>query len=106
VPTRNRRQFPDVFVEIFTGAATTDVTSIAAGGRATVALTIPGVALGDVFIGASTSIDVGNLILSGKVTAADTAQIVLENNTAGAIDPASCTYIGVFGRLNLPLLAT
>jgi hypothetical protein len=99
--TRKRRQFQDVFTEVFSGVVTVDIGSIAAGGRGVSgSITIPGALTTDVFIGYSSTIDPGNLVPVGKITAADTAVLAFENNTAGAIDPASGTYTVVFGRFN------
>lgn len=99
--TRKRRQFQDVFTEVFTGFITVDIASIAAGARGVSGnITIPGLLPTDVFLGYTSTVDPGNLIPVGKCTAADTAVLAFENNTAGAIDPASATYSVIFGRPN------
>jgi hypothetical protein len=103
--TRKRRQFQDCFSEVLTGSVTVDIASIAAGARGVSGnITIPGLAIGDVFLGYSTNgVNPGNVIPVGQVTAADTAVLAFENNTAGAVDPASATYTVVFGKLNADL---
>lgn len=98
--TRARRQFQDCFTEILTGKTVTDVASIAAGGRATVAVTVTGVALGDAVLAVYSSADPGNAIMTAKVTAANVVTVALENNTALAVDPASMTYYVIVGKVN------
>ena len=98
--TRKRRQFQDVFSEVLSGSLAVDIASVGAGARVTQNITVTGLAIGDPFITYTSSVDPGTLIVFAKATAADTAQLIFENNTAGAIDPALSTYTVVFGKLN------
>lgn len=103
--TRKRRQFQDVFSEVFSGTVVASVGIVATQARGTQAVTVPGVLVSDVCIGVYASADPGSLIMYGKVTAADTVTIVFENNTAGGITPpASTTYSVIVGRVNLDIL--
>jgi hypothetical protein len=104
--TRKRRQFQDMFTEVFTGSVVASVTIVGAAGRNTQAVTVPGVLLNDICFPVYTSADVGSLIMYAKVTAADTVTIVFENNTAGGITPpASTTYGVIVARVNPEILA-
>lgn len=75
----------------FYGSATWDPASIAAGAEAATDITVTGVALGDIVLGASVGVDVTDLVLDAQVTAANTVTAVLANNTGGAVDLASST---------------
>lgn len=74
----------------YTGSATWDAASIDDGNEVAQEVTVTGAALGDFAI-ASHGVDVADLVLDAKVTAADTVTAVLANNTGGAIDLASST---------------
>lgn len=74
----------------YTGSATWDAASIADGNEVAQEVTVTGAALGDFAI-ASHGVDVADLVLDAKVTAADTVTAVLANNTGGAINLASST---------------
>ena len=71
-------------------SATWDAGSIADGDEEAKDVTVVGAALGDT-VDVSLSIDVADLALTAKVTAADTVTCQLLNNTGGAIDLASAT---------------
>ncbi len=73
-----------------TGSDTWDPGSIADGAEEAKEVTVTGAALGD-FVRASFSLDVVDLVLDAKVTAANTVTCVLANNTGGAIDLSSGT---------------
>jgi len=73
-----------------TGSDTWDPGSIADGAEEAKEVTVTGAALGD-FARASFSLDVADLVLDAKVTAANTVTCVLANNTGGAIDLGSGT---------------
>jgi len=79
------------------GAVVWDAGSIAAAGNATQTLTVTGAATGDV-VQVSASIDLDGLVLSARVTSANTVTVRLYNATAGAIDPASATYSVIVTR--------
>ena len=76
---------------VFTGSATYDAPSIAAGGTTTTTVTVTGAALGDYVSSVSLGISSAGLVITGYVSAANTVTVVLYNPTAGAIDLASTT---------------
>src|SRR6478609_10379971 len=73
-------------------------TSYAAGALTTLTqtsttVTCPGVVLGDMCDGVSSSVDPGaGIILSCNVSAANTVRIQVFNSTAGSVTPASANY--------------
>jgi hypothetical protein len=73
------------------GSATYNPPNLVIGGRATTTVSVPGAELGDIVVGASFSLDTQGVEIWGYISAADTATVVFENNTAGAIDLASGT---------------
>lgn len=96
------RQFRGVYTQIASGFTTTDVASIANGAQAAVTVTVPGVTIGDGrwhVLSAGSTANFGALGITAHVTAADTVVIYLQNNSGGAIDPASQTYYVVCARL-------
>lgn len=89
----------DHFQKVFSALGTWDAGSIADGDEAVDTLTVTGVALGDIVLGVSCSVDVADLVLSAAVTAANEVTVSLANNTGGAIDLASAVYRVVVARL-------
>ncbi len=61
-------------------------------------ITVTGVALGDMVIAVSSSVDVADLVMDATVTAADTVTVVLANNTGGAVDLGSLDIKVLVGR--------
>jgi hypothetical protein len=96
-----RLQFQDLFDVVGAGAFTVNMGNAATGSGtfAVAQVTVPGAALGD-FVLVAAGVDVVDAALVGSVTAANTVDIVLLNNTAGAVDLASATYPVVVLRLN------
>jgi hypothetical protein len=68
-----------------------DVGSIANGAQSAINVTVTGAALKDYAL-CSASVDLGAVAMTAKVTAANTAQILLVNNSGGAVDPPSADY--------------
>jgi hypothetical protein len=95
---QGRQQLGGVFSNIWTAKGTIDFGSVADGDEAVDTIAVPGVALGDVVIGVSASIDVADINLTAAVTAANEVTVQANNNTGGAIDLASAVYKVVVGR--------
>ena len=85
-----RIKFQDVFDNVATGSVTADIASIADGNEVNQSVTCTGAALGDMVL-VSCSIDTADLTLTGTVTSANTVEVVVANNTGGAVDLGSNT---------------
>ena len=72
---------------------TIDVASVAAATSAEQTFTLRGVRVGDFVAVSKPSLTAGLAIGSARVSAADTIAIQFINATAGALDPASETYL-------------
>jgi len=72
--------------------------SIADGDEAARDITVTGVALGDMVIGVSLSLDAADLVVNASVTAANTVTVVLANNTGGAVDLETLDIKVLVGR--------
>lgn len=98
---RGSKQFQGAFSELWLCTETTLDFAAAATGSGTFAsvdLTVPGVALGDVVFGVSVGVDTVDAVIGGAVTAANVVTLTLLNNTAGAVDLASTTGKFMVGR--------
>jgi hypothetical protein len=80
--------------ELFLVVGTINLASIATGatGTDTGTITAPGVALGDIVLGVSCSVDVAGITLNADVTAANTIKVRGMNLSGGAVDLASATF--------------
>ncbi len=95
------KQYRGVYHEMWTVTDTALNFGNAATGSGTFAsvdVTVPGVALGDMVLGVSLGVDTVDGVVWGAVTAANTVTLTLLNNSAGAIDLASTTCKFVVGR--------
>ena len=89
----------DHFSKIYSASGVWDAGSIADGDEAVDTIALTGVALGDIVLGVSCSVDVADLGLTAAVTAANEVTVQLLNNTGSAVDLDSATYRVVVGRL-------
>jgi len=76
---------------IFYHSSTLDLANAADAATVASDVTVTGVALGDIVMGASLGVDVADLTLDAQVTAADTVTVSVNNNTGGAVNLASTT---------------
>lgn len=98
---RGTKQFRGVFNDMWTVTETALNFGNAATGSGTFAsvdVTVPGVALGDMVLGVSMGVDTVDAVVWGAVTAANTVTLTLMNNSAGAVDLASTTAKFVVAR--------
>lgn len=98
---RGRVQFQGLFSDFWRVTESACNFGNAATGSGTFAsldITVPGVALGDIVMGISVGVDTVDAVIGGAVTAADTVTLTLLNNSAGAIDLASTTCKFIVGR--------
>lgn len=89
----------DHFQKVFAAQGVWDAGSIAQAAEAVDTLTVTGVALGDMVIGVSCSVDIADLVLTAAVTAANEVTVSLANNTGAAVDLASATYRVIVARV-------
>lgn len=98
---RGTKQYQGLFKELWIVKETACNFGDAATGSGTFAsldITVPGVALGDMVMGIALGVDTVDAVIGGAVTAANTVTLTLLNNSAGAIDLASTTCKFVVGR--------
>lgn len=100
--TQATQQFQGLFKEFWMVTETVDFGNAATGSGtfASVNVTVPNVALGDVVMGIAVGVDTVDAVIGGAVTAANTVTLTLLNNTAGAVDLASTTCKFMVGRPN------
>lgn len=96
------QQFQGAFKEMWLVTETVNFAAAATGSGtfASVDVTVPNVALGDILMGVSMGVDTVDGVVGGAVTAANVVTLTLLNNSAGAIDLASTICKFVVGRPN------
>lgn len=95
----NRFQFQGLFSHVFTHVASAqDVTSLVDAAGATLSITVPGVALGDMVLAFSFGVSLSGMSVTAYVSAADTVQVRVQNESAGTVDLASTTVKLVVAR--------
>ena len=92
-------QFRGLFSDTWAVTATLNAGSLVDGAGETDDITIPGVALGDMVLGASLGVDLAGLIVSGYVSAADTVKFRIQNESGSTVDLASSTLRLVVARM-------
>lgn len=97
---QGKQQLQGIFNEMWAVTETVDFANAATGSGtfASVDVTVPNVALGDIVIGVSMGVDTVDGAVVGAVTAANTVTLTLLNNSAGAINLASTTCKFIVGR--------
>ena len=101
--TQSKQQFQGMFNEVWLVTDSACNFGDAATGSGTFAsldITVPGVALGDLVLGIAVGVDTIDAVIGGSVTAANTVTLTLLNNSSGAINLASTTCKFVVGRPN------
>ena len=99
---QSKQQLPGVFNEMWLVTETVNFGNAAVGSGtfASVDVTVPNVAIGDIVTGISMGVDTVDGVVGGAVTAANVVTLTLMNNSAGAIDLASTTCKFIVGRPN------
>jgi len=97
---QGKQQLPGLFNEMWMVTETVNFGNAATGSGtfASVDVTVPNVALGDIVMGVSMGVDTVDAVVAGAVTAANTVTLTLLNNTTGAVDLASTTCKFIVGR--------
>ena len=88
---RSNDQFRGLFNETWIVKATLDAGSLVDGAGETDDVTVAGVALGDMVIGASLGVDLVGLTVTGYVSAANTVKFRIQNESTATVDLASAT---------------
>lgn len=99
VTRRGNDQFRGLFSDTWAVTATLDAGSLVDGAGETDDVTIPGVALGDMVIGASLGVDLVGLTVTGYVSAANTVKFRIQNESGSTVDLASSTLRIVIVRM-------
>ena len=99
VSRRGNDQFRGLFSDTWAVRATLDAGSLVDGAGETDDVTIPGVALGDMVIGASLGVDLVGLTVTGYVSAANTVKFRIQNESGSTVDLASATMDIVIVRM-------
>lgn len=94
VGDKNRRQFLHLFSDAIPFKDTVDIASAADAETQAADITVTGAAVGD-FVLIAPGVDVEDLTLDARVTAADTVTVTVNNNTNGAVNLDPQTIKGV-----------
>jgi hypothetical protein len=84
-------QFRGLYSNTFLVRATLNADELVDGAGDTDTVTVPGVALGDMVLSASLSVDVAGLIVEAYVSSDNTVSIRFQNETGDTVDLASAT---------------
>ena len=97
---QGKQQLSGLFNEMWMVTETVNFANAAVGSGtfASVDVTVPNVAMGDIVMGVSAGVDTVDAVIAGAVTAANVVTLTLLNNSAGAIDLASTTCKFIVGR--------
>ena len=99
VSRRGNDQFRGIFSDTWVVKATLDAGSVADGVGETDDVTVAGVALGDMVIGASLGVDLVGLTVTGYLSAANTVKFRIQNESGSTVDLASATLRIVIARM-------
>ena len=99
VSRRGNDQFRGIFSDTWVVKATLDAGSLINGAGETDDVTVPGVALGDMVIGASLGVDLVGLTVTGYVSAANTVKFRIQNESEATVNLDSSTLRIVIVRM-------
>jgi hypothetical protein len=99
VSRRGNDQFRGLFSDTWSVRATLDAGNLVDGAGETDDVTVPGVALGDMVLGASLGVDLVGLSVTGYVSAANTVKFRIQNESGSTADLASTTLRFVVARM-------
>ena len=86
VSRRGNDQFRGLFSDTWAVKATLDAGSLVDGAGETDDVTVAGVALGDMVIGASLGVDLVGLTVTGYVSAANTVKFRIQNESEATVN--------------------
>ena len=99
VSRRGNDQFRGLFSDTWAVTCTLNAGSLVDGAGETDDVTVAGVALGDMVIGASLGVDLVGLTVTGYVSAAYTVKFRIQNESGSTVDLASATMKIVVVRM-------
>jgi riboflavin synthase alpha subunit len=99
VSRRGNDQFRGLFSDTWAVVCTLDAGSLVDGAGETDDVTVPGVALGDMVIGASLAVDLVGLTVTGYVSAANTVKFRIQNESGSTVNLLSATMDIVIVRM-------
>jgi riboflavin synthase alpha subunit len=99
VSRRGNDQFRGIFSDTWVVKATLDAGSLVNGAGETDDVTVAGVALGDMVIGASLGVDLVGLTVTGYVSAANTVKFRIQNESEATVNLDSATLRIVIARM-------
>jgi len=99
VSRRGNDQFRGLFSDTWAVTCTLNAGSLIDGAGETDDVTVAGVALGDMVIGASLGVDLVGLTVTGYVSAANTVKFRVQNESGSTVDLASATMKIVIVRM-------
>ena len=99
VTRRGNDQFRGLFSDTWAVTCTLDAGSLVDGAGETDDVTVRGVALGDMVIGASLGVDLVGLTVTGYVSAANTVKFRIQNESTATVNLASATMKIVVVRM-------
>lgn len=99
VSRRGNDQFRGMFTDTWVVTCALDTASLNTLTTTTDTVTVPGVALGDIVLGLSTSVSLAGLQRTAYVSAANTVTIVTQNPTGSTIDLAPAIIDVVVARM-------
>ena len=99
VSRRGNDQFRGLFSDTWAVTCTLNAGNLVDGAGETDDVTVAGVALGDMVIGASLGVDLVGLTVTGYVSAANTVKFHIQNESGSTVDLASATMKIVIVRM-------
>jgi len=99
VTRRGNDQFRGLFSDTWAVTCTLNAGSLVDGAGETDDVTVAGVALGDMVIGASLGVDLVGLTVTGYVSAANTVKFRIQNESTATVNLASATMKIVVVRM-------
>ena len=99
VTRRGNDQFRGLFSDTWAVTCTLDAGNLIDGAGETDDVTVAGVALGDMVIGASLGVDLVGLTVTGYVSAANTVKFRIQNESTATVNLASATMKIVVVRM-------
>lgn len=84
------KTYRGVFSKVIKASATVDIPSLVDGGGNTQSVTVPGAKLGD-FVRCAFGVSLVGMTVTAYVSAADTVQIRVQNESTATVDLASTT---------------